>query len=165
MWVRDRLMRMETKTCEWCGKQFGRADFSYYVNPAALARRRFCSRSCRSRSVNTGRPRAAQPSGSESPLWKGDEVTKQAGRKRARQMYGKQPCQVCGGLGEIHHLDGNPVNNDRSNIAFLCRKHHIQAEDRMAYRRKDPEDQAAHKRALARARAARYRARKRAAAA
>ena len=25
---------------------------------------------------------------------------------------------------EIHHRDRNPMNNDKSNIGFLCSKHH-----------------------------------------
>ena len=27
-------------------------------------------------------------------------------------------------------VEGNPINNDRSNIMFLCRKHHVEIEKR-----------------------------------
>lgn len=80
----------------------------------------YCKPSCR-----------IQPKGEESPSWKGDNITKQTGRGRAVAMYGKQPCEKCGKeKTDIHHIDSNPVNNERSNIMFLCRKHHIEIEQR-----------------------------------
>jgi hypothetical protein len=47
---------------------------------------------------------------------------------------GLHRCEVegCGGTAERHHVDGNTGNNDRSNIAFLCNKHHKEADGRMS---------------------------------
>lgn len=60
-----------------------------------------------------------------------DDPSDDLGRQRARALYASQPCEVCGappipGVGNIHrhHRDRNPLNNDPSNIAFLCRAHH-----------------------------------------
>jgi hypothetical protein len=117
--------------------------------------RRFCGEACR-------RAWVAAWSASRKGEIRKEDATKQAGRKRARALYQDRPCEVCGAPAERHHKDGDTLNNEPSNVAFLCRKHHIEAEDRMAYRRKDPEARAAHRRALARERARRYRERKRA---
>lgn len=44
-----------------------------------------------------------------------------------------EPCEVCGKTGrgrgviDRHHRDSDRLNNDRANIAFLCRKHHQEA--------------------------------------
>lgn len=60
-----------------------------------------------------------------------------AGRIEARKLY-PDPifCEyetalgVCGKKAERHHKDGNTHNNDRSNVRFLCRKHHHEEDGR-----------------------------------
>lgn len=54
-----------------------------------------------------------------------------AGRWGAQQLYpGPLFCEhlvngvVCGEPAERHHVDGDTHNNARSNVRFLCRKHH-----------------------------------------
>lgn len=56
------------------------------------------------------------------------------GREIAQRLYPEtEPCEVCGKAGrgrgviDRHHRDSDRLNNDRSNIAFLCRKHHLAA--------------------------------------
>ena len=49
---------------------------------------------------------------------KGDNVTDGEGRYRARKLY---PCPK--GY-EHHHIDGNPLNNDPSNIQIVTPKEH-----------------------------------------
>lgn len=51
--------------------------------------------------------------------------TAKAGRQRAVAMFAAEPCEVCG-AGDIdrHHRDGDPTNNVRDNIVFLCHRHH-----------------------------------------
>lgn len=53
------------------------------------------------------------------------------GRYLAERLYPvEEPCEVCGKAGkgrgviDRHHRDSNRLNNDPSNIAFLCRRHH-----------------------------------------
>jgi hypothetical protein len=60
------------------------------------------------------------------------EPSDDLGRQRARKLFAGQPCEQCGvapipGKGNIHrhHRDENPLNNDPSNIAFLCASHHM----------------------------------------
>ena len=73
----------------------------------------------------------------KNPNWKGDNIKPHSGRGRAYRLFStKQPCSVCGVKAEIHHKDGNPCNNDPSNIDWLCRKHHMEADGRMARRNK-----------------------------
>lgn len=53
-------------------------------------------------------------------------------RARARYDNKKRPCDICGSLkSEIHHKDGDVYNNDKNNITFLCRKHHMIADGRL----------------------------------
>lgn len=73
--------------------------------------------------------------GSANPRWAGDAVTKSGGRQRARRLFpGPQICEIagCGKQAERHHKDDNTANNDPSNIAFLCRRHHVLADGRMS---------------------------------
>lgn len=56
-----------------------------------------------------------------------------AGRYIAERDHPPEPCEHCGmpygGRGRVqrHHRDGNRLNNDRSNIQFLCVKAHKDA--------------------------------------
>lgn len=72
--------------------------------------------------------------GSRNPRWGGDSVSAKAGRLRAKRLYRvTKPCEVCGtSQAERHHRDGNTLNNAPTNIAFLCRKHHMEADGRLA---------------------------------
>jgi len=63
--------------------------------------------------------------GEKNPMWKGDNVGKDEGRKRARQRY-KTPENK-----EIHHIDGNPLNNDPSNIMIVTRREHMEEDGRL----------------------------------
>lgn len=72
--------------------------------------------------------------GEKNPMWGGNNVKKQAGNDRARRLFknNKCPCEVCNtNKVEIHHKDSNPLNNDVSNISWLCRKHHMEIDGRM----------------------------------
>jgi len=74
--------------------------------------------------------------GERNPNWGGDNIKPSSGRDRARIMYPQQPCRICGKPSERHHKDDNPVNNKPSNVDFLCRKHHMEADGRMERRQK-----------------------------
>lgn len=69
--------------------------------------------------------------GEEHPNWKGDEITERSGRSRALRAFPDGPCEVCGEPAERHHKDGNTANNSPSNIAMLCRRHHMTADGRL----------------------------------
>ena len=142
----------DAKVCPSCGRTFTRAEkprqrLQWWI--AAV----YCSNAC------AGLARGSAQRGQVRK----EDATPGAGRKRARAVYpGPHVCDVCGEPAEIHHRDGDTLNNVRENIAFLCRRHHIRAEDRMAYSRKPmTPERLEHKRALARERARRYRERKR----
>lgn len=56
-----------------------------------------------------------------------------AGRLRAERQYRELGiCESCGRhpAHDRHHKDGNTLNNERSNVALLCRKCHAAAHDR-----------------------------------
>jgi hypothetical protein len=71
--------------------------------------------------------------------WKADSVNVKTGRCRAERWYLPKPCEVCGAESERHHKDGNTLNNETSNIAFLCRKHHMEADGRLVRRNHEGE--------------------------
>jgi len=69
-------------------------------------------------------------SGSNSPHWRGDEASKNAGRLRALKMYNlPSGCIYCGASDVKlcrHHIDGSTHNNVAKNIMFLCEPCHMQ---------------------------------------
>lgn len=61
------------------------------------------------------------------------EVNVFEARARARVRKGTGPCELeditgCGGRIEVHHLDGNPRNNQDENLMRLCKSHHALVE-------------------------------------
>ena len=99
------LIPTQEKRCEFCGRPYERR----YINGrledrGVFIRRKFCSLSC---SVSA---QHAMPPPTEA-----------AARKRARRFIGER-CDSCGwsdGL-TVHHVDGNPLNNKRTNLQTLC---------------------------------------------
>jgi len=79
---------------------------------------------------NEKRIKSKRMKGSRNPMWKGYKATHAAGRMRARGEFG-----VKDGY-EIHHLDGDPLNNDPSNIVYLTRREHMLLDGRMKNRDK-----------------------------
>jgi hypothetical protein len=63
--------------------------------------------------------------GETHPNWKGDNVSAFAGRCRARRRYKRTDGK------EIHHKDGNPLNNVPENIMLVTRKEHMNIDGRM----------------------------------
>lgn len=70
----------------------------------------------------------------EHPGWKGDKASKAAKNLRARKWFDiTGMCERCGvePACDRHHKDGNPGHNERSNIAFLCRRCHMEVDGRL----------------------------------
>lgn len=61
--------------------------------------------------------------GSGNPHWKGDSIKPSSGRQRANKMFTPDKCWGCTRTDHLER-DHNPKNNKRSNIKFLCQKHH-----------------------------------------
>src|SRR5213596_795658 len=62
-----------------------------------------------------------------STVYKGELATEQAIHERTQRMYPLDgvPCERCGEPAtDRHHIDDDPINNDRSNIEFLCHSCH-----------------------------------------
>jgi len=77
--------------------------------------------------------------GEKNPNWKGNNVKEMEGRARARRWFN------CPKGSEIHHIDGNPLNNDPSNIEFLTRKDHMTTDGRLNELKKKRFDPTGHK--------------------
>lgn len=83
--------------------------------------------------------RACVAKGPLTSNWKGNEVGIRSGRDRCRALY-PSPLGTCEGDGcereavDRHHVDGDTRNNDRSNVAFLCRRCHQKIDGRSAKR-------------------------------
>lgn len=69
----------------------------------------------------------------DNPVFKGADITDfGTARMRARKAFPLEPCEVCSSeRADRHHIDGNVNNNERSNIAFLCRRHHMERDGRI----------------------------------
>ncbi|HUW23730.1 MAG TPA: HNH endonuclease [bacterium] len=127
-------------------------DITFYTEPWQVKRgRKYCGKKC-SGIAKTGVPlsdetkdkiRAASPRRSGwhhtkeskkligSGNYKGSTVKDQAGRRRARIMYPEAlVCERCGRKKTStrisrHHVDGDPLNNKKNNIEFLCASCHV----------------------------------------
>jgi DNA-directed RNA polymerase subunit RPC12/RpoP len=87
--------------------------------------RKYCSQSCYHSSIDQRREK--------NYAWKGDAAKVDTGNDRARRWYpNRAACEVCGSsVTEIHHRDGNPLNNAPGNVAYLCRRDHMIADGRL----------------------------------
>lgn len=94
---------------------------NYTVVPAASLR------TGNTKSCGCGSIAARMGSRENNPNWKGDAGDKENGRERARRWFPEGVCAVdgCTAKAERHHKDENPLNNDPSNIEFLCHTHHM----------------------------------------
>lgn len=111
--------------CERCG-----AARSLYARPARPLPR-FCSVRCRNLATVAKRKPVQRPQ-EEHPSWIGGAVSTRGGRSRARRKFAPRPCEVCGATRvDRHHKDGDTANNSQANIAFLCRRHHMEADGRL----------------------------------
>ena len=86
----------------------------------------FDGRSWHSIEIKTGRLGVKRPNcGEKKPNWKGDKATDNSGRERARRLFPTKNGT------EIHHVDGNPLNNDPANIRILTRRGHMIVDGRL----------------------------------
>lgn len=72
--------------------------------------------------------------GREHGNWNPEPTSKHVGRSQARNLYtAPSECERCGASRRLdrHHKDANPLNNERSNIAFLCRRCHQEVDGRL----------------------------------
>ena len=99
------------RTCGTCGIPLVRKRFPTRLESCRLwKRRRYCGHKCL-----PGRPR--------EPV-----VTLSAHRARAKK-HRKWLCERCGHFPvDSHHKDGNPLNDDPSNVETLCRSCHAEAD-------------------------------------
>ncbi|MDE2107087.1 MAG: hypothetical protein KGL39_58310 [Patescibacteria group bacterium] len=71
---------------------------------------------------------------------KTDDPKEGASHARARQICAPGPCTFEGGCTEdgshVHHIDGNPFNNDPANLTRLCPLHHMTVDGRLEAARK-----------------------------
>ena len=67
----------------------------------------------------------------KAPNWKGKNVSAKVSRQRARRKY-KPPKGI-----DIHHIDGNPLNNEPSNLKMVTRKKHFGIDRRWEKRARD----------------------------
>lgn len=112
------------RPCGTCGRLF-------WLQPAKVKPVNYCSRACAKAHNVATLPRMYRD---EHPAWVGDEANSHTARARAIKWFAIQPCELCGEQPiqkarnvHRHHKDRNPENNDSSNIAFLCRRHHAAA--------------------------------------
>lgn len=124
--IRFLVEHNDTMTAREIGEVLGRTEGAVHTKRNSLG--------LKSNPRVKNRAISAQKRGALNPNWKGDSVPKHRGNERCRYLYEQSgPCEVCGEANaERHHKDGNPLNNAPGNIAFLCRRHHMEADGRLA---------------------------------
>lgn len=102
-------------SCLNCGNEFLKDNCQLKFYPRSL-----CSVACRIAATRFNGAIAKQPKSKGAA----------AGHCWAWRHFPPAPCQKCGAEGQRHHCDGNPANNDPSNIMMLCPKHHCEIDGR-----------------------------------
>lgn len=67
-------------------------------------------------------------------MWKGDEALEETARQRVRRKYKAVISllnEISGVKWDIHHIDGNPFNNEDDNLAISTRKGHMAIDGRL----------------------------------
>lgn len=105
-----------SRDCEVCGEPF----LARYAD-VSRGKGTCCSLRCASRKTNWSRPQG---------------LSRTATRRRARKLWmarhgGAEPICHCGKKADVHHRDGNPLNNADENLEPLCRSHHIAHENKL----------------------------------
>jgi thymidylate synthase ThyX len=85
---------------------------------------KLAERASKVKAALSGKPAYAR--GSNHHAYKGENITNNAGHWRGRKAIEKRSCSICDGQEklEVHHKDGDPKNNDPSNLVVVCQKHH-----------------------------------------
>jgi transposase-like protein len=109
---------MAAYICHYCGSEF---------EAPTWRPRKVCSKACQHKLMSLNYM------GSQHPNWKGGKVSPQGGRVRARRIHPlPRTCERCDKPAvERHHKDGDPTNNYRENLAFLCRRCHMEVDGRL----------------------------------
>jgi hypothetical protein len=107
-----RRHHVDPRTCQHCGRTIPRRHYpgGDLEPPKTYAARRYCSRACAAR---------------DRPL--ANRVTENAGNRRARGIKPPGPCERCGHTGrtDVHHRNGNQLDNSLENLERLCRSCHM----------------------------------------
>ncbi len=105
------------RVCAHCGVEF----FQKYQSERA---RKYCSQACFGQSQR----------GEAHSLWKGDAASDVNKHRRAQRLIPVlASCEECGAPAtHRHHKDGNPGNNDLSNLAQLCCRCHLKVHGQLA---------------------------------
>jgi len=97
------------RKCEYCGEEYARkrSPSGKMEAPTHYLQRRFCSRRCKA---------AAQVKG-QNP---------QTSRRHAAKLMDGGFCIFCTTTVDVvvHHIDGDPLNNERQNLTTVCRSCH-----------------------------------------
>lgn len=101
------------KTCDHCSTKLERKRFPNGSLESLLhfGRRKFCDQACMGKAFD-GRHRA--------------DVGWSTSHYHARKLVPHGPCETCGKpeARDVHHKDGNHLNNSRENLERICRSCH-----------------------------------------
>ena len=123
------------KTCVLCSAEFSTDQrLQMYCSCKCM----YASRKGRPLPQFDGKRNRHRAKGESRAGWKGDGATANTKRHRARRYHPiREFCDRClvAKAKDRHHIDGDPGNNDPSNIACLCRHCHMVVDGRLGQRK------------------------------
>ncbi len=111
-----------------------RTENWYYVFPGRKRRRLLHKRICQCGKVEfvsvqqlNSLCMVCSHLGPLNSAWKGDNAKPDTGRARAEKYFSLKACVKCTKEESVerHHIDGNPLNNNPSNVILFCRNCHM----------------------------------------
>jgi len=117
---RPRKQSLSTMKCKQCGSEFRAYATRYRV---------FCSIQCKANHQKE------HMKGSKNHNWKPTKYIRPSNKTGLRKHIAARDvvCLDCGAIHhlEVHHIDGNPKNNEDSNLALLCNACHAKRHELM----------------------------------
>lgn len=104
---------VELKRCAYCGKimEIAKLKNGYLESASQYNRKKYCNRDCMKK--------AFRKDETESVSWSNMH-------RHARMIIPPANCKICGSATnvDVHHKDGNYLNNSPENLQRLCRSCH-----------------------------------------
>lgn len=128
----EKVVTIYKKVCRYCGKE--------YESPSR--NQRYCSQECCDKAQVVKKKKDRKCAKKRKAYDENKELNRLLSRAYSLAgaigelmpkvcAHAGEPGHVCSGPMELHHKDGNPLNNSPSNLVWVCRKAHEEEQQKL----------------------------------